>query len=60
MLKVRKISLANLSSAELDRASLRFVVGGKVCECTVTCSTSCGCKYVGKQQGPNDPIQWWL
>ncbi len=54
MKPIRKISLVSISKEELDRSTQRLLYGGKVCICTATCTSGCGCMYAGPQEGPDD------
>ena len=54
MKQLNKINLVAISNSELEKAAQRLIMGGKVCECTVYCNSSCRCKYAGSQEGPDD------
>lgn len=53
MRKLGKISLQNLSQAEMEKRELNALKGGD-CYCHCFCTITCGCKYAGEQSGPND------
>ncbi len=52
MKELKKISLFNLSQAELTKKEQNALRGGNDCYCI--CVTSCPCKYAGEQEGPDD------
>ncbi len=54
MKRLKKINLSSLADDELSRRTQRMIVGGKECRCKTICNGSCGCKYAGSQQGPDD------
>lgn len=58
MKKLRKMNLHNLSQAEMAKKEMNALKGGIYCHCTCMCrcDSSCGCKYAGSQEGPNDPF----
>lgn len=53
MKKMTKISLHNLSQAELAEKEQKFLKGGYDLPCV--CIVGCACKYAGPQEGPDDP-----
>lgn len=52
-MKLSKISLLQLSKAEMERREQNMLRGG-VTTCSCSCQQSCGCKYAGPQEGPDD------
>lgn len=55
-MKLSKISLLQLSKAEMERREQNMLRGGNsVFVCVCGCRTKCGCMYAGPQEGPNDP-----
>lgn len=52
MKKLTKINLLNLCQTELAKREERQLQGGSACMCA--CNTTCGCKYAGPQEGPDD------
>lgn len=55
MKKLKKLSLHNLSQAEMTKKEMSILTGGSgICRCKCYCSCSCGCNYSGEQEGPND------
>lgn len=52
-MKLSKISLLQLSKAEMERREQNMLRGGEN-SCICGCSTRCGCKYAGPQEGPDD------
>lgn len=50
MTNLSKISLHNLSQAELTKREESLLKGGTPCVCVVGCS----CRYYGPQEGPDD------
>ncbi len=53
-MKLSKISLLQLSKAEMERREQNLLRGGQTYICKCMCSSSCGCKYAGPQEGPDD------
>ena len=53
MTNLSKISLHNLSQAELTKREEALLKGGTVLPCV--CVVGCRCLYEGPQEGPNDP-----
>ena len=51
-MKLSKISLLQLSKAELERREQNMLRGGNTCTCD--CVGRCPCKYAGPQEGPDD------
>lgn len=51
-MKLGKISLQNLSKAEMEKKEQNMLRGGQSCKCN--CFNNCPCKYAGAQEGPND------
>lgn len=51
-MKLGKISLQNLSKAEMEKKEQNMLRGGQTCYCA--CVNNCPCKYAGAQEGPND------
>ena len=52
MKKLTKLSLHNLSQAEMAKREQNMLKGGY--EIDTVCVTSCACKYAGEPDGPND------
>ena len=53
MKKLSKISLHNLSQAELAKREENLLKGGNQ-RITITCYSSCPCAYAGEQEDEND------
>ena len=53
MTNLSKISLHNLSQAELTKREEALLKGGTVLPCL--CVVACRCLYEGEQEGPDDP-----
>lgn len=51
-MKLGKISLQNLSKAEMEKKEQNMLRGGQSCNCK--CFNNCPCRYAGAQEGPND------
>lgn len=51
-MKLGKISLLQLSKAEMERREQNMLRGGNICMCE--CVGRCPCKYAGPQEGPDD------
>lgn len=51
MKKLTKINLLNLSQTEMAKREEKLLYGGA---CACGCLTSCGCKYAGEKEGPDD------
>lgn len=52
MKKLSKISLHNLSQAELVKREQNMLKGGG--DFWTVCATNCGCKYAGDKEDSND------
>lgn len=52
-MKVKKITLANLSEREMARREKSFLLGGANCGCVGACLASCSCRY-GTTSLPDD------
>ncbi|MEY8707223.1 TIGR04149 family rSAM-modified RiPP [Bacteroides faecichinchillae] len=67
MKNLKSLNLHRLGQAEMTRKEMNALTGGDgtygpydlpevyICGCTCSCpSATCGCKYEGSQQGPDD------
>ena len=54
MKKIGKLSLHDLSQAEIAKKEMNALKGGQECSCTCSCYYACPCKYAGSQEGPDD------
>lgn len=55
MKKIGKLSLHNLSQAEIAKKEMNMLKGGQEgCYCICNCYYACPCKYAGSQEGPDD------
>ena len=52
MKTLKKINLLNLGQTEMAKREEKLLQGGRGCACG--CSTTCGCKYAGPQEGLDD------
>ena len=54
MKHLKRISLHNLSQAELAKRETNLIRGGKV-QCACVGNAPCGCQYEGAKENENDP-----
>ncbi len=56
MKKLGKLNLHHLGQAEMAKKEMNALKGGIscICSCMCQCDNTCGCKYAGSQEGPND------
>ena len=55
MKKLKNLSLHRLGQAETTKKEMNTLTGGGgLCGCWYHCYCTCGCRYAGAQEGPND------
>ena len=55
MKKLKNLSLHRLGQAEMTKKEMNTLTGGGgLCGCWNHCYCTCGCRYAGAQEGPND------